>query len=38
VHPVQVSQWEKESLFSVHFVFDKDGKDALWDAEAAKRR
>ena len=38
LHPVQVSQWKKELLDSVHLVFEKDGKDARQDAEAAERR
>ena len=37
-HPVQVSQWKKELLDSMHLVFEKDGKDARQDAEAADRR
>ncbi len=41
LHPVQVSQWKKELLDSMHLVFEKDGKDgkdARQDAEAAERR
>lgn len=38
LHPVQVSQWKKELLDSVHLIFEKDNKDARQDAEAAERR
>jgi len=38
LHPVQVSQWKKELLDSAHLIFEKDGKDARQDAEAAERR
>lgn len=38
LHPVQVSQWKKELLDSMHLVFEKDGKGARQDAEAAERR
>ena len=38
LHPVQVSQWKKELLDSMHLVFEKDGKDARQDVEAAEKR
>ena len=38
LHPVQVSQWKKELLDSMHLVFEKDGKEARLDAEAAEKR
>jgi transposase-like protein len=38
LHPVQVSQWKKELLDSMHLVFEKDGKDSRQDSEAAERR
>ena len=38
LHPVQVSQWKKQLLESVHLVFEKDGKEARQDVEAAEKR
>lgn len=38
LHPVQVSQWKKELLDSVHLVFEKDGKGARKEAEAIEKR
>jgi transposase-like protein len=38
LHPVQVSQWKKELLDSMHLVFEKESKEAQHDAKVAERR
>lgn len=37
LHPVQVSQWKKELLDSVHVVFEGDKKEKRQAEEAQKR-